>query len=46
MTPWTDLEAFIIHRWNDASEFRDAVKATEGNSKRPSKRSVIASRSG
>ena len=29
MTPWTDLEAFIIHRWNDASEFRDAVEATE-----------------
>lgn len=29
MTQWTDLETFIIKRWNDAAEFRDAIEATE-----------------
>jgi hypothetical protein len=29
MTPWTDLDRFIIQRWHDVVEFRNAVDATE-----------------
>lgn len=29
MRQWTDLEKFIIQRWQDAVEFRHAIEATE-----------------